>query len=352
VSNVRWCVRPLQRGLGRVFDLLYVNGSRYACYDQTRYLRRHPTPVHRATGFDWTLYQVMAGERARVRAYRGDIEATVRGKTVLEIGPGPTAVFTRIAAEAGADLVVAVEANAWVAAEARRRVRGYGSRVVVLARHSDELEAAEVGGRRHFDVLVVESYHAIASQEAVVETVTRLRDNGFTFTQVISRGFSTYVAPSAAPSSAPMTVAERVAMGWPATRRRADVAMTRRISSLHGDMARIASRRLAPPQLWQQADFETGAGLTTATSLTFDVERAEEYAGVQFTNRFHFHQGVLDTGTTSTSWGVYFVPLAVPRTGVGRASFTLSTRLPHPGRSATVELGAELAGLRSTPRRL
>jgi hypothetical protein len=352
VSSGRRCVRPLQRALGRTFDRLYVNGSRYACYDQSRYLSLHPTPEQRAVGFDWTLYQVMSGERARVRAYRRDIEATVRGRTVLEIGPGPTAVFTRIAAEAGAELVVAVEANAWVAAEARRRVRRYGSRAIVLARHSDDLDPAELGGRRHFDVLVVESYHAIATQEGVVEALTRLRDNGFTFTEVISRGFSTYVAPSAAPLSVPMTAAERMAMGWPATRRRADAAMAQRTSSLHGDMARIAARRLAPSQLWQQADFETGTGLTTATSLTFGVARAEDYAGLQFFNRFQFHHEVLDTSTTPTSWGVYFVPLPVPGARAGTASFTLSTRLPDPGRSATVELRVELDGRRSTPRRL
>ena len=49
-------------------------------------------------------------------------------------------------------------------------------------------------------MLVVESYHAIAGQEGVVETLRRLRDNGFTFTEVISRGFSTLVAPPPPPS--------------------------------------------------------------------------------------------------------------------------------------------------------
>ena len=115
----------------------------------------------------------------------------------------------------------------------------------MLTRHSDDLEAAELAGRRHFDVLVVESYHAIASQEGVVETLTRLREKGWTFTEVISRGFSTYVAPSAAPVSAPMTAIERLAMGWPARSRRADAAMEERTSSMHGDMTRIASCRLA-----------------------------------------------------------------------------------------------------------
>lgn len=359
MAGVRRCAHPLQRGLGWVFGRLYVRGARYACYDQSRYLARHPTPAQRAVGFDWALYQVMLGDRDRIRAYRRDIEATVHGKTVLEIGPGPTAVFTRIAAESGAELVVAVEANAWVAGEARRRVRRFGSRVEVLARHSDDLDPAEVAGRRHFDVLVVESYHAIAGQEGVVETLQRLRANGFTFGKVISRGFSTYVAPSAAPVSGRMTAAERVAMGWPATRGSADTAMALRPCSLHGDMSRIGSRRLAPAQLWQQTDFEAGAGLVTAASLTFDIERAEDYAGLQFSNHFHFHHGVLDTATTPTSWGVFFVPLPVVAAAgpqrsspAGRAVLTLSTRLPDPGHSATVELRAELAGRHSAPRRL
>jgi hypothetical protein len=352
VAGVRRCAGPLQRALGWLFGRLYVRGGRYACYDQSRYLARHPTPAQRAVGFDWSLYQVMLGDRERVRAYRRDIEATVRGKTVLEIGPGPTAVFTRIAAESGAALVVSVEANAWVADEARRWVRRFASRVEVLARHTDDLDPAEVAGRRHFDVLVVESYHAIAGQEGVVETLQRLRDNGFSFTQVISRGFSTQVAPSAPPDSARMTAAERWAMGWPAGRRRADVAMTGRVSSSHGDLTRIASRRLAPWQLWQQADFEAGAESTTVTSLSFVVDRAEDYAGIQFSNRFHFHGEDLDTATTPTSWGVSFVPLPVMGAASGPARFTLSTRLPDPGRSAAVELRAELAGLRSVPRRL
>jgi hypothetical protein len=379
VASVQPSAHLLHRGFGWVFGRLYVQGARYTCYDQSRYLARHPTPARRALGFDWALYQVMLSDRARVRAYRRDIEATVRGKTVLEIGPGPTAVFTRVAAEAGAELVVSVEATAWVAREAGRRVRRFGSTVVVLNRHSDDLTAAEVGGRRHFDVLVVESYHAIAGQEGVVETLRRLRDNGFTFTEVISRGFSTLVAPSAAPESGPMTAVERWAMGWPADRRRADAAMGERASSLHGDMDRIADRRLAPAQVWQQADLESGAGARTAASLTFDIERAEDYAGLQFSNHFNFHRGVLDTGTTPTSWGTFFVPLPIlaeaagpgrpgsaagpdrpgsaagpdrPGSAVGPAVFTLATRLPDPGHSATVELRARLADGHSAPRRL
>lgn len=350
--SARGCVRPFQRAVGRAFDALYVNGTRYACYDQSRYLARHPTPQLRATGFDWTLYQVMVSDRARVDAYRRDIEATVRGKTVLEIGPGPTAVFTRIALQAGADLVITLEANAWAAEEARRRVRGMGERVEVLARHSDQLRPGDIDGRRHFDVLIVESYHAIASQEAVVETITTLRRNGFSFGEVISRGFTTYVAPAAAPVSGPMTPVELVSMGWPASRRRADREMAVRASSLHGDMGLIASWRLAPAQVWQQADLEGDGRLTTADSLDFEIGRAQDYAGLQFFNRFHFHAGDLDTGVTPTDWGVYYLPLPVARATGGSARFTLTTRSLEPASPSVVELRAELAGSPSARCRL
>ena len=137
-------------------------GLWYVCYNQTRYLTKNPTPKLRAVGFDWTLYEVMAGERARVSAYRRDIEATVRGKTVLEIGAGPTAVFTRIAAESGAALVVSVEANAWVADEARRWVRRFGSRVEVLAAYLDDLDPAE-SSPREFCLRAPDCWFALAS---------------------------------------------------------------------------------------------------------------------------------------------------------------------------------------------
>ena len=125
-----------QRLIGRLFDALYVAGGRYAVYDQSRYVEAHRTPEKRATGFDWTLYQVMVSDQARVGAYRKDIEARVAGRTVLEVGPGPHAALTIIAAEAGAASILSIEANGWAAEEARRRVRRFGDRVRIVAGHT------------------------------------------------------------------------------------------------------------------------------------------------------------------------------------------------------------------------
>ncbi len=348
-------VQTGQRLLGRLFDVLYVAGRRYAVYDQSRYVEAHRTPDERATGFDWTLYQVMVSDRARVGAYRKDIEALVAGKRVLEVGPGPHAALTIIAAEAGAASILSIEANDWAAAEARRRVRRFGDRVRVLAGHTDQVSDEAVGASRHFDVLLIECYHAIASQERVVETISSLRRRGWSFDVVISKGFTTFVAPAAGPRSTRMTRLERLGMGWPSRRAAADAAMAERWSSLHGDMSEIASRRLSPAQAWQWCDFEGSGQLSTVGALRFPVDQVGHFAGLQFFNHFHFHHGRLDTGETPTDWGVYFVPirLDVPpdrRTGAGE--LVLHTRQPDPERPSLVDLEVELDGVSSSSLRL
>jgi hypothetical protein len=344
-----------QRLVGFAFNLLYVAGRRYAVYDQSSYVEQHRTPDERATGFDWTLYQVMVNDRARVGAYRKDIEALVPGKTVLEVGPGPHAALTVIAAEAGAASILSIEANDWAAAEARRRVRRYGDRVRVVAGHTDQLSAEAVGEPRPFDVLLIECYHAIASQERVVETISSLRRSGWSFDAVISKGFTTFVAPAAGPSSARMTRLERVVAGWPADRRAADAAMAERWSSMHGDMPEVASRRLAPAEAWQWCDFEGDGRLNTEATLRFPVSHVEDFAGLQFFNHFHFHHGHLDTGETPTDWGVYFVPVTGGaaigrRTGPGE--LVLRTTQLDPERPSLVELAVELDGVSTEALRL
>ena len=344
-----------QRLVGYLFNLLYVAGRRYAVYDQSGYVEQHRTPDERATGFDWTLYQVMVSDRARVGAYRKDIEALVPGRTVLEIGPGPHAALTVLAAEAGAASILSIEANEWAAAEARRRVRRFGDRVQVVAGHTDQLSDEIVGQPRPFDILLIECYHAIASQERVVETISSLRARGWSFDTVISKGFTTFVAPAAGPSSSRMTWLERLVGGWPAGRRAADAAMAERWSSLHGDLAAVAARRLAPAVAWQWCDFEGDGRLNTEATLRFPVERVEDFAGLQFFNHFDFHHGHLDTGETPTDWGVYFVPMAfddAARPGSGPGELVLRTSQPDPEQPSLVELVVEVSGVSTRSLRL
>ena len=66
------------------------------------------------------------------------------------------------------------------------------------------------------------------------------------------------------------------------------------------------------------------------SALRLVVDQAEDYAGPQFSYRFHFDDEDLDTAT-STSWGVFFVPVAILAATAGPGQFTLSTGLGAPG---------------------
>jgi hypothetical protein len=92
--------------MGVWFSLRYIEGRRYACYNEAADERRRSTAAERRTGFDWLLFQLMLRDQARIDAYRRDIVATVPGKRVSEIGPGPAAVLSRLCLEAGAASVI------------------------------------------------------------------------------------------------------------------------------------------------------------------------------------------------------------------------------------------------------
>ncbi len=352
VTALRRGTRAPQRFLGWLFDRIWVRGGRYGCYNQQPYLAQYGTARARSTGFDWTLFQVMLSDRARIEAYRRDIEASVSGRSVLEVGPGPAAVLTRLALDAGAARVISIEGNPWVAEAASTRLRRSGfpdSRATVVAAFSDDIGPEHTDDVTHFDVLLLESYHAIASQERVVETVANLRAHGFTFDRVISKGFTTYVAPARAPRSRDLSIIERALMGWPTDPDAADDAMRSLPSSLHGDVSVIESLCLAPGQVWQSCDLESGDPASTNGTLEFEVEAPGEYTGLAFWNTFHFHDDqILDTLATPTSWGVFFVPLPLEtRVISGPARLTLSTRGLRPDAPSAVTLRMSADGRRS-----
>ncbi len=353
---VRLATRQLRRDLGRFLSKIYVYGGRYAAFDLTSDMERRPDAVARRTGFDWMTFQLLLSDRTRVQEYARDITATVAGRRVLEIGPGPAVVLTRLCLEAGATSVVSVEGDEWVADEARRvlaQVRRYRGRWQIVSKMSTELTAEDVGGDMAFAVLVCEAYGSIACAENVVETVADLRHRGFTFDSVISRGFETWVAPAAAPPVGHMTWLERFALGWGAgSAAQAQERLRSRCSLLYGDYALIDSLRLAPAQLWQAANFETGGAASTYTPLAFTLREPGAYAGLLFHNRILFHDSVLDTGGTPTSWGVMFVPLALPSTALrirSRVTLLVHTQVADPTQPSSFALHVEANGAISVP---
>src|SRR5215217_4065739 len=128
-------------------------------------VRRLLGPAERRTGFDWLLFQLMLSDQARFGAYRRDIVATVPGKRVLEIGPGPAAVLSRLCLDAGAASVISVEGDPWVSKHAERRLlreRQHAGRWRIVPALSTDLEDEDVDGDPQFDVLVLEVYDTIA----------------------------------------------------------------------------------------------------------------------------------------------------------------------------------------------
>jgi predicted nicotinamide N-methyase len=351
-SRTQCLLGPAQRAMGLWFSRRYIEGGRYACYNETADEKRRSTAAERRTGFDWLLFQLMLRDQARIGAYRRDIFATVPGKRVLEIGPGPAALLSRLCLDAGAASVISVEGDPWVAEQAVRRLlreRQHAGRWRIVPALSTDLAVDDVDGDPHFDVLVLEVYDTIACREHVVETVADLRRRGFSFGAVVSRGFETWVGPSAAPPARPLTRAERLLFGWGAgSVSRVERKLRNLRSTLHGDLDLIESLRLASAKAWQTADFQTIEPAHTEAVLTFDLADAHRYGGFLLHNRFLFRNGVLDTSATSTHWGVYFVPLPLPRNVISDARrVTLRTAVADPARPSSFTLQAEVAGTTS-----
>ena len=346
---------PAHRAMGLWFYRRYIEGGRYACNNEATDEKRRSTGTERRTGFDWLLFQLMLSDQARFGAYRRDIVAMVPGKRVLEIGPGPTAVLSRLCLDAGAASVISVEGDPWVAEQAERRLlreRQYAGRWRIVPTMSTDLAVDGVDGDPHFDVLVLEVYDTIACREHVVETVTDLRRRGFSFDAVVSKGFETWAGPTAAPPARPLSRAERLLLGWGVgSVSCAERQLRNQRSTLHGDLNLIENLRLASAKAWQTADFETTEPAHTEAVLTFDLADPHRYGGFLFHNRLLFHDGVLDTSATSTHWGVYFVPLPLPRDVISDARrVTLRTVVADPARPSSFTLQAEAAGTTSAPQ--
>jgi hypothetical protein len=356
-------VGPARRFLGWLLCMVYVRGGRYGVLNLTRDSQDRPTASDRRTGFDWLIFQALLTDRLRVAAYAADIAATVADRRVLEVGPGPAAVLTRLCLDAGAARVVSVEGDEWAAAAARRRLArsaggGPADRWQVVTALSTELEPSVVGGE--FDVLVCEAYDSIASRENVVETIADLRRRGFRFDRVISRGFETLVAPSAAPPPGGMTRVDRLALGWPGDRDRAAARMRAEPALVFADPAFVDGLRLAAPRRWQAADFEAPVGdggpasplAATETNLSFAVPDSGRYAGLVFHNRFLFHGHDIDTGRDRTTWGVMFVPLPLPAGTIGGPmTLVLRTDVPDPDQPSRFTLTVISPRGRSEPAR-
>jgi amino acid adenylation domain-containing protein len=115
--------------------------------------------------YDDLLYQVMADDEIRNRLYRDVIRREVRGKTVLEIGPGAELVLTLMCIEAGAKKVYAIEWMEESYKKALQKIKKLGLEDKIILTHGDALETeipADV------DMCVSEQIGSIGSSEGAI----------------------------------------------------------------------------------------------------------------------------------------------------------------------------------------
>lgn len=87
--------------------------------------------------YDDLVYGSMASDHQRNASYMAAFKRKLPGKTVLEIGPGPFAVLSRMAIEAGASRVYAVELSSSVATQAREEIKRHGLQDRITVIHGD-----------------------------------------------------------------------------------------------------------------------------------------------------------------------------------------------------------------------
>lgn len=98
--------------------------------------------------YDEFLYQLMSADAVRVAALRAAFAGCARDQVVLDLGTGPHALLARLAAEAGARHVYAVEVLPEAARQARAAVAaaGLAGRITVLEADALDLELPEPAG--------------------------------------------------------------------------------------------------------------------------------------------------------------------------------------------------------------
>jgi amino acid adenylation domain-containing protein len=96
--------------------------------------------------YDDVVYQAMATDNGRNARYKEGFRRYLPGATVMEVGPGPFAILSRLAIEAGATHVYAVEINPQVAERARRTIAEHGlqDRISIIVGDATEVELPAV----------------------------------------------------------------------------------------------------------------------------------------------------------------------------------------------------------------
>ena len=148
--------------------------------------------------YDDVTYGAMAADEGRNSRYRAAFARHLGGRTVLDVGTGPLAILARLAIEAGADHVYAVDLSAETAAKARATVASLGltDRITVL--HGD---AATLTLPQPVDWCISEIVGAIGGSEGAAKILNAVRRQLRDPSHMLPRRTVTRIAALATPTN-------------------------------------------------------------------------------------------------------------------------------------------------------
>ncbi|MCP4696723.1 MAG: hypothetical protein GY862_07730, partial [Gammaproteobacteria bacterium] len=90
--------------------------------------------------YDEVLYHTMSTHAFRNRCYSSAFQQVLKGKKVVEIGPGSEVILSRLALEAGAEKIYAIELLEETCRQARNTIKSLGLEERIILIHGDALQ--------------------------------------------------------------------------------------------------------------------------------------------------------------------------------------------------------------------
>lgn len=263
--------------------------------------------------YDDVVYQAMAGDRSRNARYQEGFARYLPGQTVLEVGPGPYAILSRMAIEAGARHVYAVEINPEIAERARDAVAAVGlqDRITVLTGDATDMVLPEP-----VDWCISEIVGGIGGSEGAAAILNGVRKQLTNPANMLPRRSVTRIAAVDLPLS-------QIDAGF------SDVAAdyVRRIFAQRGRAfdLRLCLRRfdrkclLSTSDVFEDLDFTSPMRLEDRHDITLEVQRDGALSG--FVLWLTMDVGAnrqIDVLNDTASWLPVYVPLGQGGLGVRR----------------------------------
>ncbi len=219
--------------------------------------------------YDELAYHAMTSDERRNDSYRSALAETVRDRVVLEVGPGPEAILSRLCVEAGARKVYAVELlrDTWEKASARVRELGLEDVIEVIHADATAVELPELT-----EVCVSEIVGAIGGCEGSAVIMNGVRRLMTPDARMVPERSVTLIAPVELPAE---LLAQLAFDALPARYVERIFAEVGRPFDLRLSVRGLDhSHLLAPPRVFEDLDYRSEVEAERDEIEEFEITRA------------------------------------------------------------------------------